>query len=79
VEQFAIVRAEGCSEVQGFFFTKPRLAKGIPERLETKPPSLVSDHHASREMVSMILPKTTPQGLFVNMPGNGNVFHGEAI
>jgi diguanylate cyclase (GGDEF)-like protein/PAS domain S-box-containing protein len=35
MEQFAIVRAEGCTEVQGFFFSKPRPAKDIPEMLET--------------------------------------------
>jgi diguanylate cyclase (GGDEF)-like protein/PAS domain S-box-containing protein len=35
MEQFAIVRAEGCTEVQGFFFSKPRPAKDIREMLET--------------------------------------------
>jgi EAL domain-containing protein (putative c-di-GMP-specific phosphodiesterase class I) len=36
MEQFAIVRAEGCTEVQGFFFSRPRPAREIRELFETQ-------------------------------------------
>jgi diguanylate cyclase (GGDEF)-like protein len=31
-EQFALVRAAGCTQVQGFLFDRPRLARGLPWR-----------------------------------------------
>ncbi len=35
-EQLEFLRNEGCSEVQGFFFSKPRPASEIPEMLRAE-------------------------------------------
>lgn len=78
MEQFAIVRAEGCTEVQGFFFSAPRPAKDIPAMLETIW-SDASYRRASRRASSMIPAKPAAERFFVDIPGYGNVLNGKAI
>src|SRR5580700_10215951 len=59
MEQFAIVRAEGCTEVQGFLFSPPRPAKDLTELLGTTRGAQQSS--SRREL--MILPKPAPESL----------------
>ena len=41
-EQLAIVRAEGCSEMQGYFFSKPKPLEYLGEFLRSSPRSQVA-------------------------------------
>jgi diguanylate cyclase (GGDEF)-like protein/PAS domain S-box-containing protein len=79
MDQFAIVRAEGCTEVQGFFFSPPVPVNAIPELLEVTSPD--PDFHGlgSREFGSLIASQPPPERLFVDIPGYGNIFNGQAV
>jgi len=85
MEQFAIVRAEGCTEVQGFFFSPPVPVNAIPELLKAMSPDPVrrgvgsqwGHSHPARE--SQIAPQAPPDCLLADIPGYGNVFDGQAI
>jgi diguanylate cyclase (GGDEF)-like protein len=79
MEQFAIVRAEGCTEVQGFLFSPPRPAKDLTELLETTRGSQRGAQQSSSRRELMILPKPSPESLFVDISGHGNVFNGQAV
>jgi diguanylate cyclase (GGDEF)-like protein len=85
MEQFAIVRAEGCTEVQGFFFSPPIPAKDVPELLETSShrtdfrwPDLRRPY-ANFGTESAIHAKASPESLFVDMPGYGNIFDSKSV
>jgi len=67
MEEFAIVRAEGCTEVQGYFFSPPVPAKNIPGLLEAMSPEAVFGPpvpprpNARPEPESMIPAQTPPE------------------
>jgi diguanylate cyclase (GGDEF)-like protein/PAS domain S-box-containing protein len=70
MEQFSIVCNEGCTEVQGFFFSRPKPAKDIPEMLRT----------ISAGAAKLQIPSQPPaERLLIDISGNGNIFNGEAI
>ena len=83
MEQFSIVRAEGCTEVQGYLFSEPRPAADIPGMLAAIPDETIFHVGAPptprAEFESVILPQPAAESLFVDMPGNSNIFNGEAI
>jgi diguanylate cyclase (GGDEF)-like protein/PAS domain S-box-containing protein len=82
MEQFAIVRAEGCTEVQGFLFGPPRPAKDIPELLETMRSNAAFQSRWPRSLPtpeSLIPSQPPPDRLFVDVPGYGNIFNGQAV
>jgi diguanylate cyclase (GGDEF)-like protein len=82
MEQFAIVRAEGCTEVQGFFFSPPKPAKDIRGLLETMTSSAASQFKwpcSSTAPLSLIPPEPSPERLFVDVPGYGNIFNSQAV
>ena len=41
--QFAIIRAEGCTEVQGYLFGEPTPAKNVREMLDRRGKQLLTD------------------------------------
>ncbi|HWE52863.1 MAG TPA: EAL domain-containing protein [Bryobacteraceae bacterium] len=47
-EQFAILQAEGCTEVQGFLFSRPVPARNIPALIGQIPPGLPESDLAAR-------------------------------
>ena len=85
MEQFAIVRAEGCTEVQGYFFSPPKPAKDIPELLEANSAGATfhrgyTERPCSRRGIeSMALSEALAESFFVEIPGYGNIFNGEAV
>jgi diguanylate cyclase (GGDEF)-like protein/PAS domain S-box-containing protein len=84
MEQFAIVRAEGCTEVQGFFFSPPIPAKDIARLLEANSSEPVFHGRLEREYSragtqSMIPAEPMQERFFVEIPGHGNVFNSEAV
>lgn len=85
VEQFAIVRAEGCTEVQGFFFSPPVPVNAIPELLKAVSPDPARRGfgpqwgHSHPARASQIAPQTPPECLLADIPGYGNVFNGQAV
>jgi len=83
MEQFSIVRAEGCTEVQGYLFSEPRPAKDVPEFLAAAPDEAIfrlpGPHAPYSRSESMVLPESLPQGFFVEIPGYGDIFNGKAI
>lgn len=73
-EQFSIVRAEGCTEVQGYLFSEPRPARDIPDLLEAIPDEIAfpfPELHTSA--------KASPKRLLVDVPPDGNVLDSEAV
>jgi len=82
MEQFAIVRAEGCTEVQGFLFSPPRPAKDIPELLDAMRTNAAFQPQWPRSCPapeSLLPSQPTPERLFIDVPGYGNVFDGQAV
>jgi diguanylate cyclase (GGDEF)-like protein/PAS domain S-box-containing protein len=82
MEQFAIVRAEGCTEVQGFLFSPPRPAKDIPELLDTMRSNAAfqSRWPRSRPAPESLIPsQPPPERLFIDVPGHGNIFNGQTV
>jgi diguanylate cyclase (GGDEF)-like protein/PAS domain S-box-containing protein len=72
LEQFAIVQAEGCTEVQGYLFSTPRPASEFP--------MLRGPRDGWREwMDSMPLPDSSLQSLAVHVAGNSYVFESQAV
>jgi diguanylate cyclase (GGDEF)-like protein len=71
-EQFAIVRAEGCTEVQGYLFSTPRPASEFP--------MLRGSRDGSQEwMDSVSLPDSSLQSLAVHVAGNSYVLESQAV
>ena len=71
-EQFAIVQAEGCTEVQGYLFSTPRPASEFP--------MLRGSRDGSQEwMDSMPLPDSSLQSLAVHVAGNSYVLESQAV
>lgn len=71
-EQFAIVQAEGCTEVQGYLFSTPRPASEFP--------MLRGSRDGSREwMESMPLPDSSLQSLAIHVAGNSYVFESQTV
>jgi EAL domain-containing protein (putative c-di-GMP-specific phosphodiesterase class I) len=67
-EQFAIVQAEGCTEVQGYLFSTPRPASEFPVL------------RGLREWTdSMPLPDSSLQSLAIHVAGNSHVFESQAV
>jgi diguanylate cyclase (GGDEF)-like protein len=64
LEQFEIVCAEGCTEVQGFLFSRPIPAHEIP---------------ALPGLCSMTSAEPDSQCFLVDVPGHGNVLHSQPI
>jgi diguanylate cyclase (GGDEF)-like protein len=85
MEQFAIVRAEGCTEVQGFFFSPPVPVNAIPELLKAISPGPAHRGfgsqwgHSRPARESQIAPEAPPDCLLADIPGYGNIFNGQAI
>jgi len=75
MEQFAIVRAEGCTEAQGFFFSRPIPARDIRHLLGTIPADVVYGPRSE----SVIPAKAPAERLLVNVSGYGHVFNGQAV
>jgi EAL domain-containing protein (putative c-di-GMP-specific phosphodiesterase class I) len=82
-EQFAIVQAEGCTEVQGYLFSMPRPASEFP-MLRSRDRSLDGSRDRSVKgslewMDSMPLPDSSLQSLAVHVAGNSYVFESQAV
>jgi diguanylate cyclase (GGDEF)-like protein/PAS domain S-box-containing protein len=76
-EQFSIVRAEGCTEVQGYLFSKPRPARDIPGLLAAIPDDTIfefADSHPSYPR-----PMPAPKRFFVDMPSHSDVLNGKPV
>jgi len=82
-EQFSIVRAEGCTEVQGYLFSEPRPAKDLPALLHPFPEDsffwLPDCPPPGVAPPSMAPPDPAAESLLVDVPGDSDVFRGEAI
>jgi diguanylate cyclase (GGDEF)-like protein len=83
MEQFSIVRAEGCTEVQGYLFSAARPAKDIPGLLAAIPDEAIFQFPDSHQLYSLseslTSPQPPPERFFVDIPGHGDVFNGKAI
>jgi EAL domain-containing protein (putative c-di-GMP-specific phosphodiesterase class I) len=75
-EQFAIVQAEGCTEVQGYLFSTPRPASEFAMLRGSRDES----RDESREwMNSMPLPDSSLQSLAIHVAGNSYVFESQTV
>jgi EAL domain-containing protein (putative c-di-GMP-specific phosphodiesterase class I) len=75
-EQFAIVKAEGCTEVQGYLFSTPRPASEFPILRGSR----FGSPDGFREwMESMPLPDSSLQSLAIHVAGNSYVFESQAV
>jgi diguanylate cyclase (GGDEF)-like protein len=75
-EQFAIVQAEGCTEVQGYLFSTPRPASEFPLLRGSRDGS----RDGSREWLdSMPLPDASLQSLAIHVAGNSYVFESQTV
>jgi diguanylate cyclase (GGDEF)-like protein/PAS domain S-box-containing protein len=85
MEQFAIVRAEGCTEVQGFFFSPPRPARDIPKLLEANFPEAAFHRRCLERPYSrpgpesMVPPEPQPERFFIEVPSYGDILNGKAV
>jgi diguanylate cyclase (GGDEF)-like protein len=73
-EQYSIVCAEGCTEVQGFLFSEPRPACDVPEMMRYIPEEV---RFSLPDSVSVAEPAA--KNFFVNPTPDSNIFCGEAI
>jgi diguanylate cyclase (GGDEF)-like protein/PAS domain S-box-containing protein len=85
MEQFEIVRAEGCTEVQGFLFSPPRPANEIPRLLSACGPDAAAEQgYARRPLMScqprsVAFPESSPPRFLVDVPCYGNILNGQTI
>ena len=84
-EQFEIVRAEGCTEVQGFLFSHPRPANELPALMGIAEPETIGRQCGPHRPCipcrprSVASPQSKPARFLVDVPSHGNILNSEAI